>query len=63
MTDEVELFAFAVIGAVSGMARGNMNVAFGLVGVAMVLAGLVWVLGGRFLDRDTERAPGRMGGT
>ncbi len=52
-----------VIGAVSGMARGNMNVAFGLVGVAMVLAGLVWVLGGRFLDRDTERAPGRMGGT
>lgn len=50
-----------VIGAVSGWAGGNMNVAFGLVGAAMVVAGVLWVLGGRFLDRDTERAPGLLG--
>jgi MFS family permease len=38
-------------------ARLGWNSAFGLVGLAMAVGGLLWLLGMRYLDRDTERAP------
>jgi MFS transporter, Spinster family, sphingosine-1-phosphate transporter len=43
-----------LIGAISG--RWNMNVAFLLVSVTMLLGATFWLVGARFLARDTERA-------
>jgi hypothetical protein len=40
--------------------RGNMNLAFTLVGVTIFLAGVCWKMGARHLGRDTELAPTRL---
>jgi fucose permease len=34
----------------------SMNMAFGLVSVMMVVASVFWLLGARYLGRDTEAA-------
>ena len=39
--------------------RGNMNLAFNVVGVTIFLAGVCWYRGARYLARDTELAPTR----
>lgn len=44
-----------IIGILSD--RHGMDYAFGLVAVMFVVAGVLWLLGIRFLKRDTERAP------
>jgi MFS transporter, Spinster family, sphingosine-1-phosphate transporter len=43
--------------------RYDMNLAFNVVGVMFVVAGVLWLLGTRFLQRDTEMATKRLGGT
>lgn len=50
----------AIIGNISDRAKGNMNVGFGVVSVAILLAGLFWLWGARYLGRDTELAPRRV---
>jgi hypothetical protein len=49
-----------LIGHVRDTSGGNMNKAFGLVGLAIVLAGIFWILGARHLEADTNRAPTRL---
>jgi MFS family permease len=49
-----------VIGRVSDHYHGDMNKGFGLVGLAIILAGVFWLMGSRHLQPDTERAPGRL---
>ena len=44
-----------IIGAVSGC--WNMSVGFAVVSAFLALGGLLWLWGGRYLDRDTENAP------
>ena len=44
-----------IIGIISD--RYDMTIAFVVVGVMFVLAGLFWLAGMKFLQRDTERAP------
>lgn len=39
---------------------GNMNLAFGLVGLAILVSGVLWLLGAKHLPKDTERAPTRL---
>lgn len=36
--------------------RSSMNIAFGVVGVTILLGGILWILGARFLDADTKTA-------
>ena len=43
-----------LVGWITGLANGNMNVGFATVSVAMALSGLFWIAGSRFLKRDTE---------
>lgn len=55
-----------VIGAIADATRssahpgGNMNLAFMSVGVAIVVSGVLWMLGSRHLARDTAAAPTRI---
>ncbi len=49
-----------IIGIVSD--RYSMTHAFTLVGVMFVVAGILWLAGMKFLKRDTELAPTRLGG-
>jgi MFS transporter, Spinster family, sphingosine-1-phosphate transporter len=49
-----------LIGRVRDQTGGDMNRAFALVGLAIVLAGVFWILGARSLQRDTEAAPTRL---
>jgi MFS family permease len=46
-----------IIGLLSDMTGGNMNVGFGVVGIMMIAGAIFWLLGARYLDRDTENAP------
>jgi MFS family permease len=56
-----------LIGWISGLARsaehpsGNMNVGFVVVALTMLAAGVFWLLGAKYLQRDTELAPTRLG--
>lgn len=45
-----------IIGSLTDRYDGNMNVGFAVVGAMMVVGGVLWAFGARFLDRDTERA-------
>jgi MFS transporter, Spinster family, sphingosine-1-phosphate transporter len=47
-----------IIGIVSD--RSGMNYAFTLVGVMFVVAGIFWLAGMKYLQRDTELAPTRL---
>lgn len=38
----------------------DMNVAFQVVGVTFILSGVIWLIGARYLARDTELAPTRL---
>jgi MFS family permease len=38
----------------------NMNAAFLVVGVMFLVSGLIWLIGARYLARDTELAPRRL---
>lgn len=48
-----------LIGYVTDASDGNMNVGFGLVSVAVLVAGVFWMWGARHLARDTVLAPTR----
>jgi hypothetical protein len=45
-----------VIGAVTDAAGNNMTVAFLVVSVTVLVGGLFWMNGARFLDADTKAA-------
>ena len=47
-----------IIGAVAGY--WNMSVGFVVVSAFLAIGGLLWLWGGRYLDRDTEIAPQRL---
>ena len=47
-----DVAAFPIIGYIGG--HTNMNVAFLVVGFMMLLAGIIWMIGTRFLGADTE---------
>lgn len=49
-----------VIGNISDRAHGNMNAGFGVVSVTVLLAGIFWLWGSRYLGKDTELAPHRV---
>lgn len=49
-----------VIGAVTD-ATGSMNFAFGLVAAMVLVGGVFWLAGARYLERDTQLAPTRLG--
>jgi sugar phosphate permease len=54
-----------LIGWVSGVMRGadgkdNMNAGFLCVSAAILVSGVFWILGAKYLDRDTKRAPTRL---
>ena len=57
-----------IIGAVSDATRGpdhplgNMNLAFQSVSGAILLSGIIWLFGARYLERDTELAATRVSG-
>ena len=58
----IHLFGDAISPTVIGLvsdATHSMNAGFAVVGVAMVLAGVFWLLGARHLKEDTEMAPAR----
>lgn len=44
------------IGGLSDHFHGNMNVGFVAVGAVMLLGGLLWIWGARYLDADTAKA-------
>ncbi len=48
-----------IIGILSD--RYNMNVAFTVVGMMFLVSGVLWLAGMKFLGRDTELAPTRLG--
>lgn len=41
----------------------DMNKSFLIVGITFLAAGVLWLLGARYLQRDTELAPTRLSGT
>jgi hypothetical protein len=47
-----------IVGAVSGF--WNDSVGFAVVAAFLAVGGLLWLWGGRYLDRDTEIAPQRL---
>jgi MFS family permease len=55
-----------LIGWITGLTRssahpgGNMNVGFAFVALAMLVGGVLWLWGSRYLERDTELAPNRI---
>ncbi|HEV7225088.1 MAG TPA: MFS transporter [Pirellulales bacterium] len=49
-----------LIGALSGYFQGNMNVGFMAVSGAILISGIFWLCGARYLKRDTELAPTRI---
>jgi MFS family permease len=50
-----------VIGLIADASGGSLDPGFGLVSVLMLAAGLLWLWGSRYLARDTELAPLRLG--
>jgi MFS family permease len=49
-----------LIGKINGMAKGNMNVGFQAVSAAILVGGICWLCGARYLERDTKLAPTRI---
>jgi MFS family permease len=49
-----------LIGELSDRFQGNMNVGFLAVSGAILLSGVFWLWGARYLQRDTELAPSRI---
>ncbi|MCY2954165.1 MAG: MFS transporter [Planctomycetota bacterium] len=45
-----------IIGRLSDITGGNMNVGFGAVGAMMIAGAIFWFWGSRYLDHDTENA-------
>jgi hypothetical protein len=39
---------------------GDMNKSFLVIGLMFLVAGLLWLIGTRYLQRDTELAPTRL---
>ena len=50
-----------IIGLLNGYFDGDMNKSFLVVGLTFLLAGGLWLTGMKFLKRDTELAPTRLG--
>ena len=44
-----------LIGWISDLTGGNMNAGFGVVTIAIFFSGVVWMLGARYLQQDTQR--------
>jgi len=51
-----------IIGLLNGYFGGDMSKSFFVVGLTFLLAGGFWLAGMKFLKRDTELAPTRLGG-
>jgi hypothetical protein len=51
-----------VIGAITDASGQNMNLAFLLVSGLILVGGLLWLWGARFLETDTKIAPMRLSG-
>jgi MFS transporter, Spinster family, sphingosine-1-phosphate transporter len=49
-----------LIGAINDFAGGNMNAGFLAISVTILISGLCWLAGARYLDRDTALAPTRL---
>ncbi len=50
-----DVFSPLAIGAITDAAGKNMTVAFLVVSVMVLLGGLLWIFGSRYLDEDTAR--------
>jgi hypothetical protein len=50
-----------LIGKINDKWNGDMDAGFIAISVTMLLSGLFWLAGARFLARDTELAPTRLG--
>jgi MFS family permease len=50
-----------IIGLLNGYFGGDMSKSFFVIGLTFLLAGGFWLAGMKFLKRDTERAPARLG--
>jgi MFS family permease len=61
----IHLFGDAVSPPIMGAIadRNNLDMAFQVVSVTVLIGGLVWLWGARYLARDTELAPTRLGQT
>jgi MFS transporter, Spinster family, sphingosine-1-phosphate transporter len=44
----------SLVGAITDRSQGNMNVGFAAVSVAIAVSGVLWLLGARYLGRDTQ---------
>jgi MFS family permease len=51
-----------LIGAINDLAGGNMNAGFMAISITILISGLFWLAGARYLDRDTALAPTRLHG-
>jgi MFS family permease len=49
------------IGAITDASGGNMNLAFLVVSAMILVGGLLWLWGARYLEQDTRMAPKRLG--
>ncbi len=60
----IHLFGDAVSPPIMGAIAGftNLNVAFQVVSVLVLVGGLLWIWGSRYLERDTALAPTRLPG-
>jgi hypothetical protein len=45
-----------LVGQINGWYKGNMNIGFAAVSVAIAASGFFWLAGARFLQRDTAAA-------
>src|SRR5205814_8516045 len=50
-----------IIGAITDASGQNMNLAFLLVSALILVGGVLWLWGARYLERDTKMAPARLG--
>jgi MFS family permease len=50
----------ALIGWINDLAGGNMNAGFTAISITILISGLFWIAGTRFLARDTALAPTRL---
>jgi MFS family permease len=51
-----------IIGAITDASGQDMNLAFLLVSALILVGGVLWLWGARFLERDTKMAPMRLSG-
>jgi len=49
-----------IIGAITDASGQNMNLAFLLVSALILVGGVLWLWGARYLERDTKMAPARL---